>query len=77
MAVGLTPHSPNVLPSGANIPVQSKLVADMLSSLGSGIVIANSTAAAITSSVSTLVKLILGLINIPSSVVSARPPVQP
>ena len=60
MAVGETPHSRSVRPSGASIDVQSKDVLVMSLLFGSSIVIAYSTAAAMTSSVSKQVNAIRG-----------------
>ena len=60
MAVGDTPHSPSVRPSGANMCVQSKVVLPTSSLFGSSIVKANSTAAAMTSSVNTDVNVMRG-----------------
>ena len=54
-----TPHSPKVRPSGANIAVQSNEVSSIESSLGS-MLIACSTAAAISSSVTSVVWLSVG-----------------
>ena len=53
IAVEDTPHSPSVRPSGASMCVQSNAVSLTSSLFGSSMFIANSTAAAITSSVST------------------------
>ena len=62
MAPASTPHSPSVRPSGASMCVQSNVVLLTSSLFGSSMVIANSTAAAMTSSVNTEVNDMRGQI---------------